>query len=187
LSSVNARLAPVGAAVTVGSALLLIGLLLNWWENPSAFDDPKSLPGEARFAAQMEADNPQPLNADGFAFYESRDLVWLISAIVGFGFGLTLLWIRRTPWLGAAFVAVVALVSLVLLAASLISPPDYGTLAPGERYDYDFGVDLPMSPRPGIFVALIGALGVALAASLGAVIARGTRAGMRSPSRPNPF
>ena len=94
----------VGVIAVVSGALLVISLLLSWWGLPEdLLDPPADAPGAVKVMAEAYADSGQTVAADGFEFFELRDLVWLVTGIVAFLFGLAvLLGLPAARMLGAA-------------------------------------------------------------------------------------
>jgi hypothetical protein len=148
--------------VTSG-ALLVISLLLDWWGVPGGLiDPPADAPKEIQFMADAYRQaGPVPAH-DGFEFYDFRDVVWLVTGIAAFGFGLaTLLELRGARALGL-IAGVLGLLSAVTIAAALIWPPDLlelGAEQTGQPQRLDY--DLPLSHKIGGWLALISSLGVA--------------------------
>jgi hypothetical protein len=167
-----------GVLLTASGALLVIALLLDWWSYPPAFDRPDDLPAEIAFLAESLRDSGQEFNADGFAVFEVRDLLWLAAGIAGFAFGLVILTASRTPAIATAVFGVLAIAAAVLLAITMIAPPDYADLAPDSEKRPDFGVDLPLSRQVGGFVALAAGSGMVCGAGLA------WRAGLRRSETP---
>jgi hypothetical protein len=72
--------------------------------------------------------------------------------------------LQRVSAAVAAAAGALAVVAAVLIAATLISPPDYGDLGP-EGVPNPFSVDLPLGREAGGFVALAAALGIVVGAA----------------------
>ncbi|MQA74487.1 MAG: hypothetical protein GEU88_09145 [Solirubrobacterales bacterium] len=162
-----------GVLGTVCGALIVIALLLNWWGYPAAFDHPEDLPRAAAFSAEQAASSGREPHLDAFEFFKVRDLVWLAAGVVGFAFGLIALTRARIATLVTAAVGALALVAALLIALTLISPPDYADPGPESVKPFDFGVDLPLSAQPGAFVALAAAWGLVI--SVGVALVEGER------------
>ena len=160
------RTKTAGVLLTVSGALLVIALLLDWWGYPPAFDHPEDLPDEVAFLAESVRDSAQDVKHDGFAAFEVRDLLWLVAGIAGFAFGLVVLTASRIPPFATAVVGALAIAAAVLLAITLIAPPDYVDLATDSDRTLDLGVDLPLNREAGGFVALAAAFGMAGGAAL---------------------
>lgn len=160
-----------GVVAATAGALLVVALLLPWWGNPPVLlDPPVGAPEEIAFAAEAFEQNGTELEEDAFRFFGIKDLVWLLTGLVGFGFGLVLL-VRRasTPGAGVA-VAGLALASTALIAMVIASPPDYyeiGAAEAGVELRGDF--EAPFGREPGPFVALAASLALALAAAASAL------------------
>jgi hypothetical protein len=161
----------------VSGALLVVALWADWWGLPSAFDDPADLPSAAAFAARQATRSGQDFAADAFRFFGFRDILWLTAGVVGFAFGLIVLTIPRVPTLAGAAVGFLALAAAILVAVTLISPPDYAEVGPEGAPRFNFGVELPLSRSAGGFVALAAALGVAIGAGLALMAGERSRRG----------
>lgn len=155
-----------GAAAVASGALLVIALLLDWWGYPTLFADPTALPSAARFAAEQIDANGRALEADGFALFESRDILWLATGIAAFAVGLQSLLTQRIAVVLSACLGILALSSVTLVTATLIWPPDFADLAPTSTPPLNFSVDLPLHPEAGIFVALIASFGILASAAV---------------------
>lgn len=161
-----------GVVAATAGALLVVSLLLPWWGIPPVFlDPPAGAPEEITFAATAFETNGAELEEDGFRYFAAKDLLWLSTGLAGFVFGLLLLIRRSVGWVPGAAVAGLSVISVVLLAAVIASPPDYFELARDElggqvRGDAAEAV-APMGREPGAFVALVAtlALGASAAAS----------------------
>lgn len=151
----------------VCGALLVVGLMLDWWGYPSAFDHPEDLPGGAGFVAEGVTESGQDRDVDAFRFFDGRDLLWLAIGIAGFAWGLLVLTEVRVPRLATAALAVVTSAGAAWLLLTLVSPPDFADLGPGDQPGFDFGVDLPLNPQVGVYVALAASLGLIAAIGLG--------------------
>jgi hypothetical protein len=65
----------------------------------------------------------------------------------------------RVAAVAAAVVGALALITTLLIGSTLASPPDYADARrPESVKPFDFGVDLPLSPEVGGFVALAAGL-----------------------------
>jgi hypothetical protein len=165
VTGTHARLAGVIAA-TAG-ALLVVALFVDWWgPPPRLLDPPANLPSELEFVADgFERRTGFFPEIDAFAFYAVRDVIWLITGIAGFAYGLALLLGARIARPLGGFVAIAAVASVVLLVAAIISPPDYLQVQDDRGappLDIDF--DLPFGREIGPWLALLGALGLVASA-----------------------
>jgi hypothetical protein len=167
-----------GVIMAVSGALLVAALLLDWWEFPSAFENPDDLPRAAAFVAEAVTESGQPLDADAFEFFEFRDLAWLVIGVCGSAVGLALTAGARIPLQIRELVLVLVIGATLTIAATLIWPPDYADSGPEPREPFDFGVDLPLGVDLGGLVALAAALGLTAGATVG--VRSGQRA--RRPS-----
>jgi hypothetical protein len=170
-----------GAIAATAGALLVVALLVTWWGYPPVLTDPPSdLPAELDMLsatlqeeAQLESE-PAALRvgADAFGLYDVRDIVWLITGIAGFALGLGVLAGWRPTAVLAPVTAGLALVSIILIAQALISPPDYLEVQNeffGEsagRLPFEIDYDVPFGRELGGWVALAAALGVGAGALL---------------------
>ena len=163
-----------GVIAATAGALLVVSLLLTWWDYPPVLVDPPSdLPSELdllseRIQEQAEVEDVgyDPFSPDGFEFYDLRDIVWLVTGIGGFALGLSALAGARLTALLAPLMLVLAAASIVLIVQALISPPDYVELT-NEFYGgaeaqppFEFDYDVPFGRELGGWVALVAALGV---------------------------
>jgi hypothetical protein len=182
----HASMIRAGLIAATAGALLVVALLLTWWGNPPVLTDPPSdLPAELDIisegireqAASDEGPGIARFTPDGFEFFDIRDIVWLVTGISGFALGLSALaGSRLTPLLARA-TAALALASALLIAVTLISPPDYIEVnnefteeAGGRPFDIDY--DVPFGRELGGWVALVAALGVGAGAFLALRAAR---------------
>ena len=150
-----------GVLATCSGAVLIVALLLTWWDYPSAFEHPADLPKAAQSTAEVIAANGgQTVQPNAFDFFAIRDVVFLATGLIGFGFGLCLLVFDRLATAAKMAVGVVCLVALGLLIATLLSPPDYAEVGPAGGKPFDFGVSLPLHPEVGLFVALGSVVGL---------------------------
>jgi hypothetical protein len=160
-----------GVVAATAGALLVVSLLLPWWGVPPVFLDPPSdASEEIKFAAEGFEGNGTGLEQDAFRFFGIKDLLWLFTGVAGFGFGLFLLTRTAVSPAPGAVIAGLSVVSLVLVAAVIVSPPDYFEIA---RAEYGGGLDdadpeAPLGREPGAFVALAAllALGASAASTL---------------------
>jgi hypothetical protein len=162
-----------GLLLLVSGALLVVALLLDWWGFPSAFDNPADLPRAAEFSA-VQYMTGQELDADAFELFDFRDILWLAAGVAGFALGWIVLTVPRVPTVVTAAVGFLAVAALILIALTLISPPDFADFLGG---DVNLGVDLPLSRDAGGFVAFVAACGVVIGAGL--VFIGGERRGRR--------
>lgn len=162
------RLTAGAALAVVSGGLLVLSLFLDWWSYPPAFDDPAALPDALRPVAEAVSSDPQARQFDAFRFFSYRDVLWLGAGILGFAFGLLALAVRRAFTLLALLALLLALAAFGFVADSLVSPPDYGDLAPGN-----FAVELPFGREIGLYVALAASLGVAVGSALVLAAGRG--------------
>ena len=72
---------------------------------------------------------------------------------------------RRAQRTITALVAALALVAVLLIALTLISPRDFADPGP-EELRVDFGIDLPVDPEPSVLAALVAALGCVAGATV---------------------
>ncbi|MDX6582375.1 MAG: hypothetical protein QOI10_1559 [Solirubrobacterales bacterium] len=162
----KAQLAGV-IAVTSG-AVLVISLMLDWWGLPDdLLHPPANAPKEIQFMAEAYADSGQVIAHDGFEFFEVRDVIWLITGIVAFVFGLALLLSLPAARVLGVAVGALGLVSLILVAMALISPPDFLKINEergGSPLGLDF--DLPLSRKVGGWLALAASLSITASAVL---------------------
>lgn len=167
------RYAAGAAGLVVAGALLVVSLLLDWWGVPPVLlDPPPNAPEEIALPAESISASAESWHLeDAFGFYEVRDILWLATGIGCFAMGLVVL-LRGSlsRWLLAG-AGIAAMASLVLIALSLISPPDYleetreliedagGEAPPAVAFEAPFGREA------GPWVALAAAGGL-VAASL---------------------
>lgn len=161
------RVQTAGVLAVSAGAVLVISLLLGWWSLPGDLvDPPADAPSEIEMISEGYKDGPGIVR-DGFEFFDFRDVVWLITGIAAFIFGLaTLVGKPAARPLGFA-VAGLALVSIVLLAITLISPPDFFEIIEDRGASYGIDYDLPLTREIGPWVALAASLGVLASAVLG--------------------
>ncbi|MGH2987077.1 MAG: hypothetical protein ACRDLO_10375 [Solirubrobacterales bacterium] len=170
-----------GAIAATAGAMLVVALLLTWWGYPPVLTDPPSdLPGDLDLLSESLQEQAQVegepgalrVGADAFGLYDVRDIVWLITGIAGFALGLSALAGSRLTAVLAPVTAGLALVSIVLIAQALISPPDYLEIQneffgeAGGRRPFEIDYDVPFGRELGGWVALVGAIGVGAGAVL---------------------
>ena len=156
-----------GVVATCFGALLIVALLLPWWDYPSAFEHPADLPKSAQFTAEtIAADGGQSVEPDAFDFFAIRDIALLATGLIGFGFGLCLLVFDHLAMAARMAVGAICLVALALLIATLAAPPDFAELGPSGQKPFDFGVSLPLHPEVGVFVALGSVVGLLVGVGL---------------------
>lgn len=166
--ALESRLATGATLAVVSGAALVVSLFLDWWSYPPAFEDPSALPDALRQVAEAVIADPEARQFDAFRFFSYRDALWLGVGVIGFTLGLSALALRRTFMPLTALALLLALAALAFTVDSLISPPDYADIAPGE-----FSVELPFGREIGLYVALGASVG--LVAGSGLVLAAGRR------------
>ncbi len=169
-----------GVIAATAGALLVVSLLLTWWGPPPVFIDPPSdLPAELELIAEdarehesLPSEATNPYYRDAFAYFQIRDAIWLVTGIGGFALGLSALAGSRMTRPLALVTAVLAIMSAALIAATLISPPDYIEVANNiyqeisDAQPWEIDYDLPFRRQLGGFIGLAAALGVGLGAGL---------------------
>lgn len=147
----------------------MISLLLGWWGlSPRLLDPPADAPDEVIFMAEGYEGYVMP-KIDAFRFYEVRDVVWLLTGVAGFIYGLTTLLGARVARALRIGVAIGAVASIAFLLAAIASPPDFIAIMEeraGVPPDRRLGFDLPAGRELGPWIALVSAIGVAVSTVL---------------------
>jgi hypothetical protein len=145
-----------GLIAAAAGPLLIVCLYFPWWGTPDSI------------LRNLLVDT-KPEALDGWYVFDYQEIVWLVTGVAGFAFGVAALAGSGPVSLLAGIAAILGLVSLVLVLAQVISPPNYleliselgGESIEDETYDHD------LTRQVGPWVALASSAAITGAAALG--------------------